>query len=258
LSFLNWLTLVPILACFDDSLLARVLPARLATLAERARQRAVPSVGQRRTVSAVFGVLCLLSVFPAVNLLSNEQAMNRSFNPLALVNTYGAFGSVSEERQEIVLEGTSDAVLGPHTVWRAYEFKCKPGDPLRRPCLVSPYHYRLDWQIWFAAMDQPDQHPWLVHLIWKLLEGDRPALSLLAGNPFPDAPPKWVRAELYRYEFAPASDASGAWWRRARLGTWLRPLRSDDPDLLRFLARRRLIDPSRAPPPAPVDDQATE
>ena len=122
------------------------------------------------------------------------------------------------------------------TVWRPYEFKCKPGDPMRRPCVVSPYHYRLDWQIWFAAMSTPEHYPWTLHRVWKLLHGDAGALSLLATDPFPNGPPRWIRASLYRYHFVPAGDPSGAWWRRERLGDWLRPLSLEDPRLQRFLA----------------------
>ena len=113
--------------------------------------------------------------------------MNTSFDPLHLVNTYGAFGSVGQERNEIIFEGSDDAVITPESQWKAYEFKCKPGDPFRRPCVISPYHYRLDWQIWFAAMSGPDQYPWTLHLVWKLLHNDSGALSLLANNPFPNS-----------------------------------------------------------------------
>ena len=88
-----------------------------------------------------------------------------------------------------------------------YEFICKPGDVLRRPCIIAPYQPRIDWQIWFAAMSTPERYPWTLHLIWKLLHNDPGALSLLATNPFPDAPPRWVRARLFRYEFAPPGGA---------------------------------------------------
>jgi hypothetical protein len=230
LSFLNWLTIVPVLACFDDSLLRRVLPARLVARAERAAREAQPAVAHRVAVAA------FLSIAPVQNLLSTRQAMNTSFDRLALVNTYGAFGSVGRERDEIVIEGTNEEIIGPDTHWRAYEFKCKPGDPARRPCVISPYHYRLDWQIWFAAMSTPDRDPWVAHLVWKLLHNDAGVLGLLANDPFPDAPPRYVRAQLYRYEFAPPGNADGLWWERSLVGTWLPPLSVDDPRLRRFLA----------------------
>src|SRR5207249_4521520 len=155
---------------------------------------------------------------------------------LDLLNTYGAFGTVGRERREIVFEGTRDEVLGDQTRWLPYEFKCKPGDPERRPCIIAPYQYRIDWQIWFAAMSTADRYPWTLHLMWKLLHNDPGALSLLATNPFPDAPPRWIRARLYRYEFVPPGDPTGAWWKRTALGAWISPLSADDPRLRRFLA----------------------
>jgi len=151
------------------------------------------------------------------------------------VNTYGAFGSVGKQRGEIVFEGTMDEP-GPSASWKEYEFKCAPGDPMRRPCLVSPYHERLDWQIWFAAMSTPDRYPWTVHFVWKLLHNDEGTLSLMAGNPFPDAPPRSIRAQLYHYEFAKPGNPEGRWWNRTLVGPWLPPLSADDPRLRRFLA----------------------
>jgi Lipase maturation factor len=236
LSFLNWLTLVPILACFDDGLLGRVLPRRLVARAERAAAGLRPSTPQRAVVAVLVVLVAWLSVWPVRNLLSGRQIMNTSFNRLSLVNTYGAFGSVGRERREIVFEGTADAVPDERADWKEYEFKCKPGDPLRRPCVITPYHLRLDWQIWFAAMSVPERYPWTVHFVWKLLQNDRGTLGLLANDPFPGAPPRYVRALLYRYSFAPLDDPQGAWWHRTLLGTWLPPLGADDPRLRRFLA----------------------
>ena len=160
--------------------------------------------------------------------------MNSSFEPLALVNTYGAFGSVGRERDEIILEGTRDDVITPETRWLPYELPCKPGDPLRRPCVLSPLQLRLDWQIWFAAMSDPASEPWMLHLVWKLLHNDRGALRLLAGNPFPDGPPRHIRAELYRYRFARRGEPG--WWRRTLIGHWLPPLSIED-ERLREIVR---------------------
>ena len=142
LSFLNWVTIIPALACFDDSCLARVLPQSLTKRILQAGAEATISRGQRVAVPALVLLVAVLSYFPVANLLSSRQAMNTSFDPLHLVNTYGAFGSVGQERNEIIFEGSDDAVVTPETHWKAYEFKCKPGDPFRRPCLISPYHYR--------------------------------------------------------------------------------------------------------------------
>src|SRR6185436_1779873 len=98
---------------------------------------------------AVAGLVALLSINPVINLMSPGQVMNTSFNRLDLVNTYGAFGSVGKERFEIVFEGTRDAAPDDQARWEEYEFPCKPGDPRRAPCIVSPYQPRLAWQLWF-------------------------------------------------------------------------------------------------------------
>jgi hypothetical protein len=197
-------------------------------------------------VIGVFAVVVLLSVFPVMNLISSEQAMNTSFDRLHLVNTYGAFGSVGKERDEIIFEGTDDAVITSRTLWREYEFKAKPGDPMRRPPVVAPYQPHLDWQIWFAAMSDYQHYPWTLHFIWKLLHNDAGTLSLIANNPFPNAPPHFIRAEFYRYEFAPLHDPNGAWWKRKRIGEWLPPLSTDMPEFRAILAQRGWIPPEQA------------
>lgn len=238
LSFLNWLTIAPALACLDDSALARVVPARLR---ERLQAGAPPAPSRPARLAAIALALVVLalSVNPVSNLLSTRQAMNTSFDPLGLVNTYGAFGSVGRERHEVILEGTSDAAPDEHATWKEYELPCKPGDVRRRPCVITPYHYRLDWQIWFAAMSRYERQPWLVHFVDKLLRGDRGARSLLARDPFPDSPPRYIRAELYRYEFTRIGDGSGAFWRRTRVGEYMPPVSASDPGLRRFLAAYR-------------------
>lgn len=224
LSFLNYLTIVPMLACFDDSLLARVLPKALVRRARRAQEEAERSRSQQGLALAYAAVVAWLSIAPVKNLLSGMQAMNRSFDPLRLVNTYGAFGTVGRHRNEIVFEGTTDAVIGPDTVWREYEFPYKPGDPMRRPGVIAPFQPRLDWQIWFAAMSSPYQYPWTIDFIGKLLQNDPGILSLLANNPFPDQPPRYVRAQLYRYRFAEPGNPEGAWWKREFLRPWIPPV----------------------------------
>lgn len=234
LSWLNWLTITLCIACFDDQALATIVPRRV-------RARVVPLVGQRPTrprqaVTAALTLLILyLSIGPVRNLLGSRQIMNGSFDAFDLVNTYGAFGGVGKRRPEIILEGTTDAAITSATQWRAYEFKCKPGDVDRHPCVIAPYQYRVDWQIWFAAMQSYRTNPWLVHLIVKLLHNDRGALSLLATNPFPDQPPRFIRAELYEYSFTGFGDRTRAWWKRERVREYLAPVSLDNPTLVRYL-----------------------
>ena len=233
LSFLNYLTIIPFLACFDDTFLRHFLPRALVQRAERAAEESQPSRINNSIAIALSIVVVYLSVAPVLNLFSGRQLMNSSYDPLDLVNTYGAFGSVGRERDEIIFEGTNDALITGHTKWKEYEFKAKPGDPNRRPPFVAPYQPRIDWQIWFAAMASPADYPWTLHFGWKLLRNDRGTLSLLANNPFPNAPPHYVRARLYRYQFAPIGDK--AWWKRERIGEWLPALSVDDPRFRRLL-----------------------
>jgi Lipase maturation factor len=235
LSFLNWLTLTIAVACLDDRFLARLAPARLRARAAELSRTANPTTAARVVPWLLAGLVALLSIGPIVNMASRHQVMNTSFDPLHLVNTYGAFGSVGRTRNEVILEGTSDENPTADAKWLPYEFPCKPGDPARRPCIAAPYHYRLDWQIWFAAMSSWEEEPWLVHLVAKLLRGDPGALSLLKENPFPGRPPRWIRAERYEYHFTHRGDR--AWWTRTRVGPYMPPTSLDDPDLTDFLAR---------------------
>ena len=225
LSFLNWLTIAVCVPLLDDAALAPLLPKRWGILAaERAQSPSPPSRGRRIALGLVTALLILLSIPPALNMASPRQIMNTSFEPLHLVNTYGAFGSVGKTRNEIILEGTEETSLGPETRWKEYEFWAKPGDVRRMPPVIAPFQPRLDWQIWFAAMSRIDQEPWLVRLIYKLLQNDRGVLRLLANDPFSGRPPAYIRAELYEYRFTRRGTGSGTWWERKRVGPYLRPV----------------------------------
>jgi hypothetical protein len=160
------------------------------------------------------------------NLLGGHQLMNYSFNRFHLVNTYGAFGSVTRERYEIVLEGAAGDELSERTAWSEYEFRGKPGDPRRRPPQVAPYHLRLDWLMWFAALSPRYGEDWFLPMVERLLAGDPAVLRLLRRNPFPDRPPVWIRARFYRYRFTSRSErrATGAWWSRELVGNYLEPV----------------------------------
>src|SRR5262249_17071084 len=154
----------------------------------------IPAVQGVATV-VLFVVVALLSIAPTLNMLSSQQVMNTSFNPLQIVNTYGAFGSVTKERYEVIIEGTDAETVTDTTPWREYEFKGKPGDPVRLPPQIAPYHLRIDWLMWFAAMSSAQDYPWFPELLLKLLQGDAGVISLLRTNPFPDRPPRWIRAQ---------------------------------------------------------------
>ncbi|MEP7014686.1 MAG: lipase maturation factor family protein, partial [Verrucomicrobiota bacterium] len=240
LSFLNYLTIVPLLACFDDTFFRRILPKALVERAEQAARGSQQPSHVGTAISVALSILvAYLSIGPVLNLASGRQIMNTSFTALDLVNTYGAFGTVGRERDEIIFEGTESLSLAG-AEWREYEFKAKPGNPSRRPPFVAPYQPRIDWQIWFAAMASPGEYPWTFHFVWKLLHNDRGTLSLIGKNPFPNVPPHYIRARHYRYQFAPLGEKG--WWKRELIGEWLPPLSVDDPDFRRVLAEMDWLD----------------
>jgi hypothetical protein len=218
LSWLNSLTMVLALPMIST-------PA----LVTGARNLAAPGLVHKLALASVLTLVVVLSIRPVLNMISPRQIMNTSFNPFHLVGTYGAFGSITRARFEVIVEGAADAVLTPHTEWREYEFKGKPGGVSRMPAQIAPYHLRLDWLMWFAAMGGYDRQPWFIPFVAKLLQNDAPTLSLLASNPFPDRPPRYIRAELFQYSFATRDEhrKSGVWWRRQRAGLWFPPVSLD-------------------------------
>lgn len=166
-----------------------------------------------------FGIgMLVLSYWPVRNMLGRGQVMNRSFNRLHLANTYGAFGSVSRTRYEVVLEGRRG-----DEPWQEYEFRAKPGDPHRRPPQVAPYHLRLDWAMWFLPLAPGYGRTWLPGLLRALLRGDRQVLRLLRRDPFPGSAPDEVRALLYHYRFTTQAEhrATGAFWVRDHVGEYV-------------------------------------
>jgi len=165
--------------------------------------------------------------------------MNYNYNPLHLINAYGAFGSITRERYEVVLEGTDEPVINVHTHWKEYEFRAKPGRLNRCPPQVAPYHLRLDWLMWFIPFSimlvgrqiaTYGYELWFVRLLEKLLRGDAATLRLFARDPFPDHPPKFIRARYYLYEFTTAEERqqTGDWWKRTLIGDYLQPVKLSD------------------------------
>jgi hypothetical protein len=230
LSWLNWMTLILAFSALDGKFLSSVLPLRTPEMHAPPVSVAVINVG--------FALLVLIMSIPVVvNMLSARQIMNTSFNSLHLVGTYGAFGSITRERFEVVVEGTEDDVITSGTKWREYEFKGKPGDVRKMPPQIAPYHLRLDWLMWFAAMSSYQQYPWFVNLVAKFLQGDREVLSLIRSNPFPNRPPRYVRATLYEYHFTTPEEhkKTGAWWKRTEAGSYFPAVSLDTPGFRRVL-----------------------
>jgi hypothetical protein len=223
LSWLNFLTMVLAIPLIAD---ARHVPELTA-----------PGMTGRVLVYTMAAMVAVLSVRPVLNMLSPNQAMNVSYNPLRLVGTYGAFGSVTRVREEVIVEGTADAEISTTSQWREYEFKGKPGATGRMPPQIAPYHLRLDWLMWFAAMSDYSQNPWFVNFVGKLLRGDKAILGLLRTNPFPDRPPLYIRARLYEYHFTTAEERrrTGQWWTRSLSGEYFPAVSLSDPAFQRLL-----------------------
>jgi hypothetical protein len=224
LAFLNWLTMLNAVCCLDDSFWRRVLPWLRVPGDTEAFGR---TTARRVSVAGLVLLVGFLSIEPTLNLVSREQIMNTSFDPLRIVNTYGAFGSVGDVRTSTIVEGTDDDPSDPHATWREYTLPCAPGPLDRRPCVLGPWHHRLDWQIWFAGFSRPQDEPWMLHFVWKLLHPDPVVRSLLADDPFDGRPPRAIRVSLYRYRFTEPGEPG--WWVRERIGDWLPPLTADDP-----------------------------
>ncbi|MEU9028066.1 lipase maturation factor family protein [Streptomyces sp. NPDC048383] len=220
-AWLNWLTIALALSAVDFTRFTAAPPA--------AASRGAP-LWYVVLVCAVTVLVLVLSRHPVANMVSRRQVMNRSYDGLHLVNTYGAFGSVGRIREEVVVEGTDDRTPRPDGAWREYGFKGKPGELRRMPRQFAPYHLRLDWLMWFAALSPGYARDWFGPFVERLLAGDRDTLRLLRHNPFPDAPPRFVRARLYRYRFTTRSEfrETGAWWHRTLVREYLPPTRLTD------------------------------
>ncbi len=217
-AWLNWITIVLACGAISDSF----LPA----LGSVPSDLPAPPTWFVAIVLGVAVLVVVLSYWPVRNLLSHPQRMNAVFNPLHLVNTYGAFGTVTRTRDELVIEGTDDDTLTEHSVWREYEFKGKPGAVTRLPRQWAPYHLRLDWLMWFAALSPQYAQGWLRPLLERLLCNDETTLKLLHHNPFAGDGPRFVRVLLYRYRFTTWDELrrDHAWWHRRLLGEYLPPI----------------------------------
>ena len=231
-AFFNLLSLALCLSPLDDACLRSLAPAGL--------RRRLPApghwpAGPRWRGWLVAPLAVLIGGIGAVRLaaafsrsLRLPRPVRRTLEwlePFRVVNSYGLFAVMTTERPEIVVEGSNDGAT-----WLEYGFRYKPGDLYRPPRWVAPHQPRLDWQMWFAALGSVYSAPWFVSFIQRLLEGSPEVLDLLERNPFPDAPPRYIRALLYDYHFTDATSADGAWWRRELLGLYFPPVTLAQPE----------------------------
>ena len=224
-AFFNLLTLALCLLLFDDSALGMVLPKALVERLSRPHEPRKRPHWHRATAwvaAIIFVPLSLaqvdLSMGAPLAVPHPLESADEWLLPLRTINGYGLFAVMTTERREIIVEGSDDGVT-----WLPYEFKYKPGELNRHPTFVAPHQPRLDWQMWFAALGNYRHHPWFVAFCIRLLQGKPEVLALLRNNPFLDHAPRFVRAELYDYDFTESAErrTSGAWWRRERVGEYL-------------------------------------
>ena len=242
LSWLNLLTIALAVPMLDGRVLGALLPLRAPTLH-------TPSYAHKIAAAALAVLVAWLSIAPIRNMLSPHQIMNTAYNPLHLVGTYGAFGGITRTRYEVIIEGTDAAFPDASALWREYEFRGKPGALGRQPPQIAPYHLRLDWLMWFAAMSDYSDHPWFVNFMAKLLAGDGAVLGLLRRNPFPDQPPRFVRAQLYRYQFTTPEERrlTGNWWKRELVGSYFPAVSLETPGFRTVLENQGWLPPGMPP-----------
>eukprot|EP01084_Bolivina_argentea_P302211 521617_1 len=228
LSFINWVTMVAVLAGLDDAFCGHYL---WFLFSHKEREHTVEKKKESEGFCfykwlcvGVFALIGYLSVDAVHNILSPEQIMNTSFDAFRVVNSYGAFGSVGKERFEVVLSMTGDACVDEETSWTEIVFECKPGPLDRRPCVITPYHYRLDWQIWMAGFPphNPSMHPWIYSFVAQLLRKDAHTIQLLdESNTFDNV--THIKADVFKYEFT-KQWTDHNWWRRRFISAYLPPI----------------------------------
>jgi lipase maturation factor 1 len=234
--FFNLLTIGLCLLLIDDASIGRYVERRVpaSQASQELRPPNIRSMTHRLSIYAALAVIVVTLPVNAWLIFSAFKPQSRPPGWLAnfyeqlesfrIVNGYGLFRVMTKDRGEIVIEGSHDGID-----WVPYEFKWKPGDVKRAPGWCAPHQPRLDWQMWFAALESPQQNPWLLGLIARLLEGSHDVTGLLARNPFPDKPPYYVRAVFYRYRFTNNEERrqTGAWWTRQELREYLPTISRD-------------------------------
>jgi len=227
--FFNLLTLALCLLLIDDAVWRRNV--RQDNRAVRAYSSGAPSDRALPSRLLMYGAIIVIIVSLPINAWlvftafkpDAEWPRHLAFayehlEPFRIVNGYGLFRVMTKDRREIVIEGSADGID-----WLPYEFKWKPGNVMRAPGWCAPHQPRLDWQMWFAALGTPEQNPWFIRLAICLLEGKPDVIRLFAHDPFPNQPPRYVRAILYRYRFTTAKEhrQTGAWWKSQELREYL-------------------------------------
>lgn len=209
-AFFNWLTIALCILLFDDQLLDRFAP--------KGPPFSRPGRTARAAIAVFAGFMALLGAIRLLELFGRSpeplSAVAKIASPFQIVNSYGLFANMTTTRPEIIVEGSDDGEN-----WTPYIFRYKPGPLDRAPRWIAPFQPRLDWQMWFAALGNFRQNLWFVGFVEKLLEGSPDVIGLIEKNPFPNQPPRYIRALVYEYTFTNWGERG--WWQRKPLGTYL-------------------------------------
>ncbi len=249
-AFLNYLVLALGVLLLDDKHLQRFLPPRLraagaASVADSVGTEALDSTEVRGTgkwaaalqvigtvrllVAALFltwifyatAAQLVLLIFPAFPVTTAPVV---GLEPFRIADRYGLFAVMTRGRYEIEFQGSNDG-----NTWTAYPFRYKPQDPRQAPRIFAPYQPRFDWNLWFASLDNWQQNRFVVYAEERLLANSPSVLALFAGNPFPTAPPRYLRAVVWQYWFSDwAEKRQGFWWRRQFIGLYAPEMRRGD------------------------------
>jgi len=223
-TFFNLLTLALCLPLLDDALVRRIL-RRPKRGSERRLERFIAAPLLKQVPIVTLSLLMLYGGGVRVAQAFTPQSplpdyTTKTFvylDPFRAINAYGLFSVMTTSRPEIVVEGSND-----RQTWMQYEFKDKPGDTSRAPPWVEPLQPRLDWQMWFASLGSTRDRRWFANFVTRLLQGSPDVLGLLSKDPFPNAPPRYVRALFYDYDFTDWNErkSTGQWWRRELKGLY--------------------------------------
>ena len=238
-TFLNYLVLALGFLLLDDNLLRRFVPERFKlppaarsrrSRVTRNRRRGVAKALANLTASSQLRV-AIAAVFltwvgyattaELVGMLLHPNPLPmapvEALEPFRIANEYGLFAVMTRGRYEIEFQGSND-----NQNWTPYPFRYKPQALNEAPGLYAPYQPRFDWNLWFASLGDWRQNQIVPITEEKLLANDAAVLHLFRGNPFPNSPPRYVRAVLWQYWFTSMEEKrrTGNWWRRTLLGQY--------------------------------------
>ena len=232
-TFFNWLAILLCITLLDDKVIKKCSPVRLMAFISAVKHRIPdsPSV-LKKAIVVITPCILLISSIQFIGILTPLPEVVREplrwVGPFRTINTYGLFAIMTTVRPEIFIEGSQDG-----DSWHEYTFKWKPGDIEDRPSYPAPHQPRLDWQMWFAALGTYQNNPWLLNCMVRLMEGSAPVIALFRTNPFPDTPPRYIRAVVYDYTFTTykTGQETDAWWKREYMGLYTPVLKRPESEI---------------------------